>query len=203
MNILKTLGPNTTDSYRAAEYWIAKQNNKYSIQVYSSIERLFDNLNINDFIIMPVGYANKNSQEMSSWVDFHFRYLDILYIQDLFLLDTLKMAIIENTSYSTNKAILQSSTYQIFKKCIQDKIEIDYTSSKSEALSLFLKQTYRYVICSEEEFLAKNITDPSYYILRSDCPKMIWIVYNVKERLTEKNMSVSMDNTSGHILRNL
>jgi len=186
MAIIKTLGPETTDCYRATEYWVAKQHGNFVIKTYSSIEILFNDLNKNDYVVMPVGYANKKSQEMSSWVDFHFRYLDDLYIQDVFVLDTLSMVVLENISYIVDKAILQSSTYQVFKSCIHDIIEIDYAPSKSKALSLFLEKSYRYVICSEDEIPKIEITDSSFKILQTVYPKMIWVVYNIKGPLSQK-----------------
>lgn len=186
MNIIKTLGPKTTDCYRATEYWISQQNKSFIIKTYSSIEKLFNNLNKNDYILMPVGYANRKSPEMRSWIDFHFRYLDYLCIQDVFVLNTLSMAVLENTSYIINKAILQSSTYQILKKYIHDVKEIDYASSKSKALSLFLEKSYRYVICSEAEMIKVGVIDLPFKILQIIRPKMIWVVYNSKNSINQK-----------------
>jgi prephenate dehydratase len=184
MKIIKTLGPETTDSHRATEYWIAKQQDDFEIKTYSCIEMLFNDLNKNDYVLMPAGYSNRKSQEMSSWVDFHFRYLDYLHIQDVFVLDTMSMVILENTSYIIDKAILQSSTYQIFKNCIKDTIEIDYAPSKSKALSLFLEKSYRYVICSEDEILKIGITNSSIKTLQTVYPKMIWVVYNCVQEIS-------------------
>lgn len=154
MKNIKTLGPISTDSYHAALTWCEKNfiKDTYRIELLDCIEDIFMNMRSGEFIVMPLGYSNRNNSEYLSWVDLHFRNYRLLNIVDIFFMNTMKMVVVENLNYKINRGVIQSSTYQILKGCISDINDIDYTPSKSIALSRMLEYDYRYVVCTEDDF---------------------------------------------------
>lgn len=182
MKTIKTLGPKTTDSYRAAIMWCQKRfkSEIYTIELSDCMEDAFLNMNSGEFIVMPMGYSNREDQEYFSWVDIHFRNLGLVNIADVFLMHTKEMIVVENLEYKINKGVIQSSTYQLLKGCISNIDDIDYAPSKSRALSKMLEDDYRYVVCSKDEFENRVGTLNNKYIIKSIIePTMVWIVYEV------------------------
>ena len=55
-SVIKTLGPQSTDSYNAAHFWCKKNDSKVPIVVYPSFDNLFEQMEANDYIVMPLGY---------------------------------------------------------------------------------------------------------------------------------------------------
>lgn len=180
--IINTLGPQTTDSYRAAEYWIKK--NKYEnfeIVGYKSFESLFRSVKESQHIVMPLGYSNRNGQEFKGWVDFHFRFWDELEIYEVFELHTKEMVLLNNRQYKKNGIVIQSATYQLAKSTIdlEDRMFF-YSPSKALALEEFLKHGYQYTICSKDNYVQKGLEKRSNYtIVKEYNPIMVWIVYRI------------------------
>lgn len=183
--IINTLGPVTTDSYRATRYWIKKNGiADYKIKMHDSFEQIFTRMKSQEYIVMPVGYVNRNSEKMSSWVDFHFRYINDIIPDDVFTLHTKPMALVENVSYKKRGVVIQSSTYQLAKNTLKTTAdEYIYTSSKSKALQLFLKSQYHFTICSKE--LITKYDSTNYRILQEFRPVMIWVVYRIKNTINQ------------------
>lgn len=105
--IVNTLGPKGTDSYRATIHWLKKVGaEEYKIHMFESFEKLFDNLRQYQYIVMPAGYMNRKEKEMSSWVDFHFKYYDKLKFVDVFPLKVMKMILVENKNYDKKNLMI-------------------------------------------------------------------------------------------------
>lgn len=185
MPIIKTLGPESTDSYRAALQWI-ERNHILSPQIvcYSSMEEIFNDLRHGDFVVMPVGYSNRNNIVMSSWVDFHYYYSDVLSIADIFPLETMDMIIVENPHYTQNKAIVHSSTVQLVRRYNLQIDGIDFPSSKAKALSGFIKDGYRYTVCTKSDYLRRrnNADKAEDVVLDTFRISMIWVVYKILKK---------------------
>lgn len=177
-----TLGPKYTDSFRSAEYWIDTRGvDGCEIVGYQSFESLFDNLECSDYVIMPMGYTNRDSSEFMGWVDYHFFFEKLLDTQEIYLLPTKEMALVENTSYKKEGVVLQSATYQFARSSLDlDKRQYVYESSKVKAFNKFIDEEYHYVICSvdicQQEKKKKNL---SLKIIKNFSPVMSWIVYKV------------------------
>lgn len=183
-----TLGPKGTDSYNALLYWCQKNNKEsYNTKLFNSFEMLFENLNKNDYIIMPVGYSNRNNEEMANWVDYHFKYMDKLKLINVFVLKTKEMILIENNNYSINKAIIHSSTYQLLLNANIVYDGVDFCESKVNAFNLFIKNKYKYVICSKDivplSDYSKKSNKAPYKTIKEFCPTMIWVVYKMEEEI--------------------
>lgn len=183
-----TLGPKGTDSYNALLYWCRKNNNKfYNVKLFNTFELLFENLQKNEYIIMPVGYSNRNNSRMANWVDYHFKYMDNLKLITQFSLNTKEMILIENKDYLINKAIIHSSTYQFLLNTNINYDGIDFCDSKVKAFELFCDNKYKYVICSKDVALSSDFYNKtnknSYKIIKKFRPTMIWAVYKVKEEI--------------------
>lgn len=174
-----TLGPKETDSYRATIYWINKyMNNDFEIILFDAYEALFCKLKNLDYILMPVGYINRQSKNYMAWVDFHFKYLKKLTIYTLFHLPTKEMLLVENSNPQIDKAVIQAATFELLKEANTENCDIVYVSSKPRALTLFLKEKYRYTICSSDDYYLRK-KDIDLIIRDSFRPEMIWVVYKV------------------------
>ena len=185
MPIIKTLGPESTDSYRAAVEWIDRNHIlNPQITCYQSMEEIFDDLKPGDYVVMPVGYSNRNSKDFSGWVDFHYYYSDILTVADIFQLETMDMVIVENPHYTQNKAIVHSSTVQLVKRYKLDIDGIDFPSSKAKALTGFIKDGYRCVVCSNSDYCRRRspADKAEDVILDTFRISMIWVVYKVGKK---------------------
>lgn len=178
--IVKTLGPNTSDSYKATKVWLKNINKFYKIILYDSFEALFNELNIDDYIVMPLGYCNKSKKFMSSWVDYHFRFYKQLHIVDFFNKQTQKMVLLENVRFYKPGAVLQSATYQFFASEIKKKEKVKFVSSKSKAFEIFIKEGYHYTICSEC-VINNHLEYDNIKIIKEFNPVMFWVVYKFKK----------------------
>lgn len=180
-NKIYTLGPSGTDSENALKYWLNKECKNIEIVLKENFEEIFNTLNKDEHIFMPVGFTDRvNKNGFLSWVDFHFYYYKELEICDLFYLDTKTMILVENKSISSSDIVLHSSTYQFYiKSSISNKdIKEIYCESKIVALNKFIKGKNRYAIVSKENFY-KNIEDTKFKwkIIEEFNPTMAWIVY--------------------------
>jgi len=185
MTIIKTLGPDTTDSYRAACVWANENRDKlgdFEIKGYPRMEYVFKDLAKADLIVMPVGFTDRDNDDFSSWVDYHYYYSNKLEIAGLFPLDTMEMILVENLDYKYDRAIVQSSTIQLLKRNGINCSNVDFSPSKSYALMLFNEMDFRYVICSSSDYEAKRSDENKAHdrIIERTSIRMIWVVYRVK-----------------------
>lgn len=186
MNIA-TLGPKATDSYKATIDYSRKTFSNYKILCYNSFEKLFNIIkekksNI-DFIVMPMGYCNRKGKEFSSWVDFHFYYLEYMEVKDVFYSQTKEMILIENIDYKKEGIVLQSATFQLARKVLNlSESQYFFVPSKPLALEFFEKEGYHYTICSKDDFINKvKNQDIEYRVVNKFNPTMVWIVYKVRK----------------------
>lgn len=177
--IINTLGPKETDSFVSANYWSQNFCPGSKIILYESFENLFSNLHKDELIVMPTGYCNRNNCNLSSWVDFHFKYIEKLEVIDSYVLETKSMVVLKNKNYQIDKAVIQSATYQLLKQKLEKDIEIDYVSSKAAAYDIFISNKYHYTLCSKTTY---NMgTKKDIEIVSEFSPKMIWVVYKCIE----------------------
>ena len=176
------MGPRTTDSYRATEYWLKSHEiTNYEIVESTSFEEVFGKVEKDQYIVMPIGYCDRSRKEFKGWVDYHFRFYRDLDIIDLFKLSTKEMVLVENTACKTTESVLQAATYQLARSSsvfVSD--DVSFRSSKVMALDDFLKDKYKYTICSKDVYEGKNMENNEQYVIRdSFSPEMIWVVYKV------------------------
>ena len=181
-NWVHTLGPKTTDSFRAYQYACKKYPDvsQASLYLHDSYSSIYDNLNqfIGDLIIVPVAYRGRS--RIDNWTDNNFRYSNNLAILDSFVLSTKKMSLIENLNACNSRAIIHPSTtifIKQYEEVIGKSIEFDLADSKPAALSIFLNKRYQYTVASYDTYLIEKCKTVKVRNIFS--PQMIWCVYKI------------------------
>ncbi|MHA8138171.1 hypothetical protein ACYATM_03855 [Lactobacillaceae bacterium Scapto_B20] len=181
MPTLHTLGPDTTDSYKAAEY-LKQVNPIYqdtSIELHDSFESIYTNLAdfAGDFFLVPVAYNDKNGD---NWGTNNYRYWNQLKVVDTFHLPTMKMILAENEALSNHTAIIHAATNELldqFESATNQQLETDYVPSKPLAQKEFEAGQYQYAIFSKQGFEPHA----TFKILQEYQPEMVWCLYQIKK----------------------
>ncbi|MHA8110808.1 hypothetical protein ACYATP_04825 [Lactobacillaceae bacterium Melli_B4] len=181
MPILHTLGPDTTDSYKAAEYFKTNNDNyqRTAIQLHDSFEAIYEHLAdfSGDLFLVPVAYNDKNGD---NWGTNNYRYWKQLKIVDTFHLPTMPMLLVENLALTNHTAIIHAATQELldhFERSTNQKLATDYVPSKPLAQQAFEDGQYQYAIFSQQAFSPHG----SFKVLQEYQPEMIWCLYQIKK----------------------
>ena len=143
-----------------------------------------------DFIFIPTGF--KSNLRDYGWTEFNFEYNTMITIEKTFFYKTMPMLVIENLNWNNPKAIIHPTT-EIFIKNIytnpNDIPEIEYTSSKVLAYSLFKKHNYRLSIVSEPVFI-NDKSKNSFKVIRKVTPSMVWCLYRIHGDSTINKLNI-------------
>lgn len=178
---INTLGPQGTDSYRAAKYLKNKliiQNIK--IKLHDSFHEIFEKIGTisGEYILIPAAYRDTLTHE--NWTDLNFKYWNLLQIEYVFKLDTMPMILLENKNYLIDKAVIHPST-AIFLKNIAGGTKTTYFNSKPIVLKKFIEDSYHFSIVSEKLWkLTKISTSHNFCKIKTFEPTMVWVLYKVE-----------------------
>ncbi|MGO1337859.1 MAG: hypothetical protein ACTMH7_05270 [Leuconostoc fallax] len=178
---LHTLGPDSTDSARAAR--IYQNDHDVEIILHDSFEEIL--LQLDEYsgeqILMPVAFKSKKYDHLN-WADINYLKWQQLQMIDVFDLPLLPLIILENTKYNLNIARTHAATEGLLKQFLQDEHlddawgpSITFSSSKPKVYDEFQKHGERFALISKPEQFPK-----AEYIIRQELqPKMVWVVYQV------------------------
>ena len=181
---LHTLGPNGTDSERAAQHYLTDE----TLVLHSSFEEILLNLAIykGDKIILPVAFKS-NQEPNLNWSDFNYLNWENLDIEATFSMPLMTMSVIENIDFKRNVALVHAATEGLMKRYLTS-VNLDnawgpsimFAPSQIVALQSFIKEQNRFTIVSEEQFKKlSESSDEKYQIRQQLKPQMVWIVYRV------------------------
>ncbi|MGX4645398.1 hypothetical protein [Holzapfeliella sp. JNUCC 80] len=184
MTILHTLGPKTTDSYKAASYFISQNTDCYPIDqivLHSSFDEIYQQLDAlnGDLFLVPVAY--QNNQHHQSFADYHYRYWQSLTVLTSFHIPTMPMVLLENLANQNHKISLHPATSELMKSTFSnlDSLKINYVTSKPLAFDDFAKGNCQYAIVSHN-FTNQELSGLNYRIAKTFTPQMIWCLYKIE-----------------------
>ncbi|MCK8626987.1 hypothetical protein [Fructobacillus cardui] len=180
MATIHTLGPKTTDSYKAAKH-LQDEDPDYrglTITLHDNFEDVYQHLTdfTGDYFLVPTAYQ---SDDGDSWTRNNYRYLDHLTIQTTFALPTMPMLLTENQALKNKKAILHPATTELIHQYMIDShqnLAVDFVPSKPLAQAAFEEGNYQYAIFSKQSFLPHD----SLTIIKEYHPEMVWCLYQIK-----------------------
>lgn len=171
-----TLGPNATDSYKAAKTIVKDAD----IILHESFDEIIDNIEqyLNEYIIIPVAYTSHRKKY--DWKDFNFQYCNRLKLCKVAALYTQPMLLLEKEISSNYDAIVHPAT-EIFLNKAKRIDSIEYAKSKYDAWKQFKNDyKYKYTLISKDVFeMEKNECCYNLTILEEYKPIMIWCLYKI------------------------
>jgi len=174
IEVINTLGPKQTDSYRAGRYWLSKNKLAGKIKLHTSFEGLLQNLDKYRGQLLLVPTAFKSEKLALDWGELHYQNLDKLNLIDCFKYDLDELVLVENKEVTSKKAYTHRATISLLAQI--DDIEIICVASKYEAYQRFIKDG-RYVLTNQKN-LGKLVSE---VIIKHFSVSMIWAVYRIKE----------------------
>ncbi len=171
--IISTLGPEGTDSERAAlHYALTGKIPNPVIQLYSSFEAALDSVRsrVSDFAIVPAAYNNLFS--------LHLAYRDIPII-DTFILPTKSMVLAKRPNYTGE--IRRIAIHPSTRPLLPETCEPVYVESKPLCLKMVADGKIEAAIGSED--VAENM---DLEVIRDFGPvPMTWEVFGIEKRRTQ------------------
>lgn len=177
--IIHTLGPDSTDSYAAAERFMQSEDD--AIVEYPSFDSLLHSIDElkGQYVLFPAAF--QSARKNYGWKEFNYDYWDKVELVEVFQKKTKPMILVKNIKHAENRAMIHPATTIFMKKYLKAKDEqtrIDFTDSKYKAWTAFRKKNLKYTIISEDVFEQEK--QSSHVIEERYEPVMIWCLYKIK-----------------------
>ncbi|WDF82991.1 hypothetical protein PQ472_01745 [Lacticaseibacillus pabuli] len=176
-----TLGPETTDSFRAAEYFKAHLQPDTTIVLHDDFADILTNLPAiaGQQFLIPAAYQNAKGD--LSWREFNYNASGVAKINTTFHLPLMPMVLVENLQPRRGEAVFHPATKQLFESVIPlAGLSQRPMTSKALVLGSFLRRGSRYAIVTEEFFKEATAASAAQYrILKRFPGEMVWVVYDV------------------------
>ena len=170
---LHTLGPQQTDSFAAAEEYLAKKKLAGQIVLHSSFEAIYQQLQemAGDYLIIPAAFESKMHE---SWGQLHYRYLERLNLVDSIItrLDPLVLCAKDNPEKIV--AYTHPATEELLRNNLPEKAAIKLSPSKYQAYQEFM-QDGAYVLTSQKLIEAGH----DVRIIKTFNTSMLWSIYQI------------------------
>ncbi|WP_268912144.1 hypothetical protein [Lentilactobacillus sp. SPB1-3] len=180
---LHTLGPKSTDSYKAVMYLreMYLDMEETEVVLHSSLDDIYQHLHEEqgDLFLVPVAY--RSAQSNGNWADNNLKYSGQLKIISVFKLPIMPLMLIRNPDEKNGKAIIHPSTKELIKEYSLEKgrkLSLEFVDSKAEALHKFQSNTYEFSIVSKDIY-EKDCSDRHDEIISEFRPTMIWCLYRI------------------------
>lgn len=172
--IIHTLGPTSTDSSAAAEYYVQTQCPQAKICLHPSYEGILAHLASyrGDLLLIPAAFQSRELHE--TWGDIHYCELNTLNLQTSFTTELDTLLLVENQTATNEIGYTHAATAKLLTQS-RPQAMIKTAVSKYQAYQNFRKTQARYVLTN-----AKNLTlQPTDRILKKWQPKMVWCLYEI------------------------
>ncbi|MCO7125857.1 hypothetical protein NIE88_08740 [Sporolactobacillus shoreicorticis] len=179
--IIHTLGPEATDSCRAAQHYERTQPGDIRIELHDCFENIIEHFNDyqGDCFLIPTAF--KSCHTHLDWADIHYTHLDQLKLVTCFCYALDPLVLIRRLRLAANAAYTHPSTAALMKDylhSIQDDAVIHYTDSKYLAYQNYRRVRARYVITNQ-----KNVQlSDNEKIERTYTPDMVWCLYQILKK---------------------
>lgn len=173
---LHTLGPEATDSWKAAVFYRENNKDKADIEIigHASFEDILENLAdlAGDYFVIPAAFQ---SQKMGlTWGDMHYLYQKQLGLKEAFVMNLNPMLLLENSYVHNHLAFTHAA---VAKLLLQYVPEAEVVTCPSKYLAY---QEYRrrgqYVLTNEQNVTLRPFEK---VLARIEIP-MVWCVYQIK-----------------------
>ncbi|WP_208560711.1 hypothetical protein [Marinilactibacillus kalidii] len=176
--IIHTLGPNSTDSYAAAESLL--KSDEDDIVAYPSFDNLLHTIESlkGEHVLFPVAF--KSARREYGWKEFNYDYWDKVELVEVFQKKTKPMVLVRNHRYTEDAAMIHPATTIFMKKYLASTSEqtlINFADSKYKAWTAFCKKNLKYTIISEDVFEKEKY--PEHEIQERYEPVMVWCLYKI------------------------
>lgn len=176
-----TLGPTTTDSYRAAEYFKTQIQPDTQIVLHDDFADILTHLDTiaGQQFLMPAAYQNAKGN--LSWREFNYNASGVAKINTVFHLPLMPMVLVENLQPRREEVVFHPATKKLFESVIPlVGLSQRPMASKALVLTSFLRRGSRYAIVTEEFFKAATTDSAAQYRVLKQFPgEMVWVVYDV------------------------
>ena len=176
MTVIHTLGPQQTDSNRAAEYFVQKHSDQdWTISLHASFEHILMNLSdyAGDQLLIPAAFQSKQLQ--LAWGDVHYLYLRQLALKETFIYDLDPLVLLENTLVANQVGYTHAATARLLEQYIPD-VQVQTAPSKYLAYQEYRKNG-QYALTNEQLI---TLMPYERQIARIEVP-MVWCRYQIKE----------------------
>ncbi len=180
---LHTLGPETTDSYKAAMYLreMYLDLEDAELVLHDSFDDIYRKLDDEqgDLFLVPVAY--RSAQSNGNWADNNLKYWDKLKIMDVFKLPIMPLVLVRNPDGKDGEAVLHPSTKELIKEYSLNqgrKLHLEFVDSKAEALRKFESDKYEFSIVTKDVYQS-NCADRQDEVLAEYEPNMVWCLYRI------------------------
>ncbi|EXJ22701.1 hypothetical protein ADIAL_1816 [Alkalibacterium sp. AK22] len=178
--IIHTLGPDSTDSYAAAQSLISSEED--DIVGYPSFDAIIHQLEQlkGDCVLFPVAF--QSARKAYGWKEFNYDYWDKVELMHVFSKKTKPMVLIENSRRTEDRAMIHPATTIFLEKYLsrtQETIPITFTDSKVKAWTAFQKKGLKYTIISEDVYEEEK--NSYYQLVERYEPEMVWCLYKIKQ----------------------
>lgn len=190
---IHTLGPTTTDSYRAAAHYVNTQAPDATIVTHPDFAAILQDLAAiaGDQLLMPCAYQNATGD--LSWREFNYNCHEVARIHTTFALPLMPMVLVENLAPRRQEVVFHPATAKLFA-AYRPFAGLSQRPMTSKALVLqsFLRRGSRYAIVTEE-FFAAAVGDEAaaYRILRRYPGEMVWVLYDILPAKSKSTLDVS------------
>ncbi|MCH4169600.1 MAG: amino acid biosynthesis protein [Lactobacillus sp.] len=171
---IHTLGPDTTDSSAAADYYLRHYDSRATIQLHGSYEAILNQLSDydGDYLLMPTAFQSRQLQE--SWGDIHYCLLDHLELVTSYTTQLDDLILVENQGADNQVGYTHAATAKLLAQVLPGVV-VRTAVSKYQAYQHYLKEQARYVLTNSKNLdLQANET-----ILKTWRPKMVWCLYAI------------------------
>ncbi|MFD1671985.1 amino acid biosynthesis protein [Agrilactobacillus yilanensis] len=174
IQVLHTLGPSSTDSSAAAEYYVKNQAPDAEIQLHHSYEEILAHLSdySGEHLLIPAAFQSRQLHE--TWGDIHYCELSTLNLLTSFTTQLDELLLVENQNATNHIAYTHAATAKLLTQNLET-VTIKTAVSKYQAYQNYRQNQARYVLTN-----AKNLEmQANDQILRTWHPKMVWCLYEI------------------------
>ena len=177
--IIHTLGPESTDSFAAAETLLNSEED--DIVAYPSFDTILHQIEQlkGDCVLFPVAF--QSARRSYGWKEFNYDYWEQIELVRVFAKRTKPMVLIKNNARRENSAAIHPATKIFLEKYLnkmKEEIPILFTDSKVKAWAAFQKKGLKYTIISEDVYENEKCSD--YELIERYEPEMVWCLYKIK-----------------------
>ncbi|MFT8361567.1 MAG: hypothetical protein ABF586_00525 [Sporolactobacillus sp.] len=177
--LIHTLGPEATDSYQAAAYYIEETACDGQICLHACFDEIINHLDNyrGDYLIIPAAF--KSNQAHCDWADFHYTYLDRLTLVTCFRHPLDPLILIQRQNPVSSAAYTHPSTAALLERYLLEtgeRLAICYTDSKYLAYARYIDTKARYVLTNQRN----SHLSPQEKVVRRYTPDMVWCLYKIQ-----------------------
>lgn len=175
VEVINTLGPKQTDSYRAGQHYLNQKKITGRLQLYSSYEELLGNLERLGGQLLLIPTAFQVATGSFSWGDVHYRFLEKLDLLDSFVYELEPVVLVRKIATTSKRVYTHRATKELLHALPLGKLEVVYTPSKYEAYQRYLVDG-RYALTNKYNLILGQgeVVEQEYHV------KMIWALYRIK-----------------------